>query len=84
LGSEAAQNTQISGIFPFPLEGEGVRGWGALTLSPPGKAAGVLRIPAEQGEDEVYSMRFGDWLRVRPGDRRGEGGLIWLGAGHHI
>jgi dihydropteroate synthase len=41
LGGGAAQNTQISGILPFPLEGEGAGGWGGAPMSPPGEAAGV-------------------------------------------
>jgi hypothetical protein len=38
LGGVAAQNTHFSGIFPFPLEGEGVRGWGWGGITSSGKA----------------------------------------------
>lgn len=34
VGGEAAHNTQISDKFPFPLEGEGARGWGDFFLFP--------------------------------------------------
>jgi hypothetical protein len=42
LGSGAAQINPISGISPFPLEGEGDRGWGYLPQYSNGRNRGAL------------------------------------------
>jgi hypothetical protein len=52
MGSFAAHYTQISGFFPFHLEGEGDRGWGYSDLLAPSEGAANQQPGANGDQDQ--------------------------------
>jgi len=63
LGQKTSRNTQISGNFPFPRKGEGVRGWGDFFLFP-------ANTPEEAGNwvQEVVCQRIPQKFGLDPQD----------------